>query len=112
MAYILFLSKQQINKNMKIILAPLLVCLIAATFACATNTTTFSAKARQARFEERKFRNEEDQKQISSFLNAKNILKTVIKLVFGSDEESRATSRQVLNVFVKVSCFSSIYSIK
>ena len=60
-----------------------------------------SAAQRQARFEERKFRYETDNNEISSFLNAKNIFKTVIKLLFGTDDESRATSRQVLSVFVK-----------
>lgn len=59
--------------------------------------------ARQANFEERRLRYEEDSKEVASFLNLKNIFKTLIKLIFGSEEESKATSRQVLNVFVKVS---------
>lgn len=84
---------------MKNFLGTLLIFLFAVSLVSATNS---SISARQARFEERRFKSEEDQKQISNFLNAKNILKTVIKLVFGSDEESKATSRQVLNAFVKV----------
>lgn len=55
------------------------------------------------KIEERKFRYEQDKKEVSTFLNTKNILKTVVKLLFGTAEESTATSRQVLNVLVKVS---------
>lgn len=51
----------------------------------------------------RKLRYEQDKKEVSGFLNTKNILKTVVKLLFGTTEESSATSRQVLNVLVKVS---------
>lgn len=40
--------------------------------------------------------------EISQFLNTKNIVKTIVKLVFGTTEESTATSRQVLNLLVKV----------
>ena len=40
--------------------------------------------------------------EISQFLNTKNIVKTIVKLVFGTSEESTATSRQVLNLLVKV----------
>ncbi|RWS05198.1 secreted protein-like protein [Dinothrombium tinctorium] len=58
--------------------------------------------SRQARFDERKFRYENDKKEISNFLNTKNIIKTVVKLLFGNNEESTATSRQVLSVLVKV----------
>lgn len=54
-------------------------------------------------FDERKLRYEQDKKEVSGFLNTKNILRTVVKLLFGTTEESTATSRQVLNVLVKVS---------
>ena len=57
---------------------------------------------KQATFEERRLRYDEESKEVASFLNFKNIFKTVLKLLFGSDEESRSTSRQVLSVFVKV----------
>lgn len=67
-----------------------------------SSSITSTAAQRQARFEDRKLRSENDGKELSTFMNAKNILKTVVKLLFGTDEESRATSRQVLNVFVKV----------
>lgn len=40
--------------------------------------------------------------EISQFLNTKNIVKTIVKLVFGNSEESSATSRHVLNLLVKV----------
>jgi len=68
----------------------------------STSTKNGTNPSRQARFDERKFRYEEDKKEISTFLNTKNIIKTVIKLLFGNNEESAATSRQVLNVLVKV----------
>lgn len=57
---------------------------------------------RQARYDERKYRYDQDKKEISTFLNTKNILRTLVKLLFGNNEESAATSRQVLNVLVKV----------
>ena len=44
----------------------------------------------------------QEKKDIVQFLNTKNVIKTMLKLLFGSNEESVATSRQVLNVFVKV----------
>lgn len=69
----------------------------------STSSSQSTSASRQARFEDRKLRTE-DGKELSSFLNAKYVLRSVVKLLFGSDEESRATSRQVLNVFVKVSC--------
>lgn len=50
----------------------------------------------------RKARYEQDKKEVAGFLNTKNILRTVVKLLFGNSEESTATSRQVLNVLVKV----------
>jgi len=56
-----------------------------------------------AKSEERSFRFDEGGKQeLQQFLNTKNLIKTVVKLLFGNNEESTATSRQVLNVFVKV----------
>ncbi|KAI1284847.1 hypothetical protein HDE_12281 [Halotydeus destructor] len=65
--------------------------------------TVVKADDRQARgVEERKYRYEEDKKEVSNFLNTKNIIRTVVKLFLGNSEESTATSRQVLNVLVKV----------
>ena len=58
----------------------------------------------------RKLRYEQDKKEVSGFLNTKNILKTVVKLLFGTTEESTATSRQVLNVLVKVRGKRSSYN--
>jgi len=61
--------------------------------------------------EARNFRYEEDKKELTQFLNTKNMIKTIIKLIFGSTEESAATSRQVLNVVVKVlDMFRNSYS--
>jgi len=67
-----------------------------------TNSTESQNTTRQARFDERKFRFDQDKKELSQFLNTKNIVRTMVKLLFGSTEESSATSRQVLNVLVKV----------
>jgi hypothetical protein len=66
------------------------------------NITETQNSSRQARFDERKFRFDQDKKELSQFLNTKNIVRTIVKLLFGSTEESSATSRQVLNVLVKV----------
>ena len=79
----------------------ILSALLALTVA--QNATEEQGSQRQARFEERKFRFDQDKKELSQFLNTKNIVRTVVKLLFGSTEESSATSRQVLNVLVKVS---------
>ena len=35
-------------------------------------------------------------------MSPRNLIKTAIKLVFGSDEESAATSRQIINLLVTV----------
>lgn len=52
--------------------------------------------------DDRNFRLNQDKREILQYLNTKNIVKTMLKLVFGTNEESMVTSRQVLNVFVKV----------
>lgn len=56
-----------------------------------------------SRVDERMFRISQDKKDIIQYLNTRNVIKTMLKLLFGTTEESVATSRQVLNVFVKVS---------
>ena len=71
------------------------------------NATEDESSQRQARFDERKFRFDQDKKELSQFLNTKNIVRSVVKLLFGSTEESSATSRQVLNVLVKVCLHSN-----
>jgi len=76
-----------------------LVTVVAVSCAQSDNSTDSS---RQARFDERKFRFDQDKKELSQFLNTKNIVRTIVKLLFGTTEESTATSRQVLNVLVKV----------
>lgn len=84
---------------MKFALVPLLV-LASLALTSAVNTT--SSGHRQAKA----FRMEKEKtlasNEISQFLNTKNIVKTIVKLVFGTSEESTATSRQVLNLLVKV----------
>ena len=80
----------------------LTVWLALALAQKSENATESQTNQRQGRFDERKFRFDQDKKELSQFLNTKNIVKTVVKLLFGSTEESSATSRQVLNVLVKV----------
>lgn len=72
------------------------------------------ASARAARYDERKFSSNKQQalptsndldtnkKQVSQFLTSKNVIRTLVKLIFGNDEESAATSKQILNLFVSV----------
>lgn len=71
------------------------------------------ASARAARFDERKFSSNKqavptandldtNKKQVSQFLTSKNVIRTLVKLIFGNDEESAATSKQILNLFVSV----------
>lgn len=95
---------------MKIISTSILILVIVSlTLAKEPEKSTHddnSASKDAPKIEERKFRYEQDKKEVSTFLNTKNILKTVVKLLFGTAEESTATSRQVLNVLVKVSQFS------
>ncbi|XP_054714151.1 uncharacterized protein LOC129223818 [Uloborus diversus] len=74
-----------------------------------------AAQSRAARFDERKFSSGSKQvaatandldtnnkKQVSQFLTSKNVIRTLVKLIFGNDEESAATSKQILNLFVSV----------
>lgn len=44
----------------------------------------------------------QDRQEVVQYLNTKNIIKTMFKLLFGTNEENIATSRQVLNVFIKM----------
>ncbi|KAI2807880.1 hypothetical protein BLOT_005820 [Blomia tropicalis] len=67
--------------------------------ADATNHTNSYRQAKAFRMEKEKSL---ATNEISQFLNTKNIVKTIVKLVFGTSEESTATSRQVLNLLVKV----------
>lgn len=86
-----------------LVVLSLIAVLVACTTAeTASNSTDSQQPTRQARFDERKFRFDQDKKELSQFLNTKNIVRTIVKLLFGSTEESSATSRQVLNVLVKV----------
>jgi len=85
-----------------LVILSLFATLLALSLAQSDNATETQTNSRQARFDERKFRFDQDKKELSQFLNTKNIVRTVVKLLFGSTEESSATSRQVLNVLVKV----------
>lgn len=79
-----------------------------------TNVEQPQASARAARYDERKFSSNSKQavptsndidtnkKQVSQFLTSKNVIRTLVKLIFGNDEESAATSKQILNLFVSV----------
>lgn len=50
-----------------------------------------------------KARIEIETRQVQEFLTTKNIFKSIVKLLFGSSEESKATSRHVLDILGKVS---------
>jgi len=83
---------------MKLVTITVLLVIVACAYA--TSTPGENREARST--EERKYKYEQDKKELSTFLNTKNLIKTVVKLLFGTSEESSATSRQVLNVLVKV----------
>lgn len=74
-----------------------LVVLVGVSVEANNATNNRQAKAFRMEKEKTLATNE-----ISQFFNSKNIVKTLVKLVFGSSEESMATSRQVLNLLVKV----------
>ncbi|KAG9510864.1 hypothetical protein GZH46_00581 [Fragariocoptes setiger] len=52
--------------------------------------------------ESSKYRSEQERKQVMEFFTTKNILKSLIKLMWGNQDEVGATSRQVLSVLTKV----------
>lgn len=83
---------------MKFALVPFLV-LVSLALVSAVNTTSGHRQAKAFRMDKEKTLGGNE---ISQFLNTKNIVKTIMKLVFGTSEESTATSRQVLNLLVKV----------
>lgn len=94
---------------MKILLISCVLLTTLVALSQASNSTAEVEKGanRQARtFEERKYRFDQDKKEISQFLKTKNIIGTFVKLLFGSTEESSATGRQVLSVLVKVMCIN------
>lgn len=66
-------------------------------FQNSTNSDT-----NQNFLDDRNLRLSQDKREILQYLNTKNVIKTMLKLLFGTNEESMVTSRQVLNVFVKV----------
>ncbi|KAK4337404.1 hypothetical protein RND71_043351 [Anisodus tanguticus] len=49
----------------------------------------------------RKVREETEKKELSTFFSGRNLIKTAIKILFGTNEESAATSRQFLSFLVK-----------
>lgn len=73
--------------------------VVMASCTEVTNSSYYRREAKAFRMEKEKTLNTNE---ISQFLNTKNIVKTIVKLVFGTSEESSATSRQVLNLLVKV----------
>ncbi|KAH9422625.1 hypothetical protein DERP_003302 [Dermatophagoides pteronyssinus] len=68
----------------------------------SNSTLSYSRSSRHAKSFRMEKENALATNEVSQFLNTKNIVKTIVKLVFGSSEESTATSRQVLNLLVKV----------
>lgn len=77
------------------------VIFISGSVSASDENSSTSVAARQARFEERKLRYEQDKKDLQSFMTTKNLFKTAVKILFGTSDESAATSRQVLNVLVQ-----------
>lgn len=58
-----------------------------------------------------KARIEQEKRQVQEFLTTKNLLKSVIKLLFGNRDEINATSRSVLGILGKVSTIEIILSL-
>ncbi|XP_064488514.1 uncharacterized protein LOC135400612 [Ornithodoros turicata] len=91
-----------------VVLAFLAVCFCGALASTlpgdgAKAQASSDTSRRAPRLDERKFKYEPDpKKELTQFMNTKNVVKTLVKLVFGSDEESAATSRQILNLLVTV----------
>lgn len=46
---------------------------------------------------------ESEKREVQNFLTTKNILKSIMKLLFGTQDEMAATSRSVLGILSKVS---------
>lgn len=46
---------------------------------------------------------EMERRQVQEFLTTKNILKSIVKLIFGSQQEMAATSRNVISILSSVS---------
>lgn len=68
---------------------------------------------RRARYDERKFSKYDVveqglKKEPNQFLSSKNLVRTFVKLFFGNDEESAATSRQILNILVRLRIICSL----
>ncbi|UYV82286.1 hypothetical protein LAZ67_21001601 [Cordylochernes scorpioides] len=91
--------------------AILALVLVAVAWAAPEPAASPAPNSRSARFDERKFGSSkhmqevmsaDSKKDISQFVTSKNMIRTLVKLVFGSDEESAATSRQILNILVNV----------
>lgn len=87
----------------------LILCAILATEVVHGANGTISRRDVHSRFDEnngnfnlKAARLSQDKREIIQFLNTKNVLKTMYKILFGDNKDSVATSRQVLNVFVKV----------
>lgn len=90
----------------------LLVAILATEVVHGTNATAVNRRevpSIQHRFDEQSSqqmnkaaRLSQDKREIIQFLNTKNVIKTMYKILFGDNKDSVATSRQVLNVFVKM----------
>lgn len=102
------------QKKQKILLSTFgaslfLLCAILSTEVVDGANATVSRRDVHARFDEhngnfnmKAARLSQDKREIIQFLNTKNVIKTMYKILFGDNKDSVATSRQVLNVFVKV----------
>lgn len=82
----------------------LIPCLVFLTLICIINASAKSLSNSSNKITtdaHRKLREETEKKEITAFFTAKNLIKTAIKILFGSNEESTASTRQFLSFFVK-----------
>ena len=83
----------------------LIPCLVFIALICIVNASVKSNSNSSNKITtdtQRKLREENEKKEISAFFSGKNLIKTVIKILFGTSDESAATSRQLLTFLVKV----------
>ena len=82
----------------------LVPCLVFITLICIVNASLKNSNNSSNKIttdNQRKLREESEKKEITAFFTAKNLIKTAIKILFGTNEESSASTRQLLSFFVK-----------
>lgn len=85
----------------------LIPCLILIALICIVDASVKSTgtSTNKITTDTRKLREETEKKEISAFFSGKNLIKTAIKILFGNNEESAATSRQVSALNFNISLF-------